>query len=92
MPKKDIVDQLIDNLKEELNRVVDDTFASWIQDFYNQVHQDGIEEGQIIQILVQQNPKFDPLTETGRKKRKKLKEERARQGEAEEQKPELLHR
>jgi hypothetical protein len=86
MPKKDRVDQLLDDLKEDLNRIVDDTFASWIQDFYDQVYEEGIEEGEIIQILRQQNPKFNPWTETGRKKRKELRQERARQREAEDQK------
>lgn len=86
MPKKDRVDLLLDALKEELNEVVDDTFASWIQDFYNEVYEEGIEEGEIIQILRQQNPKFNPWTETGRKKRRKLREERAGQREAEEHK------
>jgi hypothetical protein len=66
--------------------VVNDTFASWIQNFYDKVYDEGIEEGEIIQILRQQKPKFDPWTETGYKKRKVLREERARQREAEEQK------
>ena len=86
MPRKDKVDLLLDALKEELDRVVDDTFASWIQDFYDEVYGEGIEEGEIIQTLRQQNPRFNPWTETGYKKRRKLREERARQREAEEQK------
>jgi hypothetical protein len=51
------------------------------------VYEEGIEEGEIIQILRQQNPKFNPWTEPGRKKRRKLREERAKQREAEDQKP-----
>ena len=93
MPKKDKVDLLLDDLKEELCRVVDETFASWIQDFYNEVYEEGIEEGEIIQILRQKNPRFDPWTETGRKKRRKLREERAKLQAAEEEKqlgPDLI--
>ncbi len=78
MPKKDKVDLLLDRFKEELCTVVDETFASWLQFFYDQVYSEGIEEGEIIQILRQQNRKFDPWTETGRKKRRKLREERAK--------------
>ena len=86
MPKKDKVDLLLDDLKEELCRMVDDTFASWIQSFYNEVYEEGVEEGEIIQILRQENPKFNPLTETGLKKRKKLREERAKLQAVEEEK------
>ena len=86
MPKKDKVDLLLDDLKEELCRVVDETFASWIQSFYNEVYEEGIEEGEIIQILRQENPKFNPMTETGLKKRRKLREERAKLQAAEQEK------
>lgn len=86
MPKKDKVDLLLDDLKEELCRVVEETFASWIQGFYNEVYEEGIEEGEIIQILRNENPKFNPWTETGRKKRRKLREERAKLQAAEEEK------
>ena len=86
MPKKDKVDLLLDDLKEELCRVVEETFASWIQDFYNEVYEEGIEEGEIIQILRHENPKFNPWTETGRKKRRRLREERAKLQAAEEEK------
>lgn len=86
LPKKDKVDLLLDDLKQALNELVDDTFASWIQNFYDEVYEEGIEEGEIIQILRQQNPKFNPWSETGRKKRRQLRQERARQRKAEEQK------
>ncbi len=66
--------------------MVDDTFASWIQSFYNEVYEEGIKEGEIIQILRQENPKFNHLTETGLKKRRKLREERAKLQVAEEEK------
>jgi hypothetical protein len=46
------------------------------------VYEEGIEEGEIIQILRQQNPKFNAWTETGRKKRRQLRLERAKQQEA----------
>jgi hypothetical protein len=86
MPKKDKVDLILDDIKEELCRVVDETFASWIQQFYDQVYEEGIEEGEIIEVLRHENPKFNPWTETGCKKRRKLREERAKLQEAEEEK------
>jgi hypothetical protein len=84
MPKKDKVDLLLDDLKQALDELVNDTFASWIQNFYEEVYAEGIEEGEIIQILRQQNPKFDPWTETGRKKRRQLRLERAKEQEAQD--------
>jgi hypothetical protein len=88
MPRKDKVDLLLDNLKQALNELVDDTFASWIQDFYDEVYNEGIEEGEIIQILQQKNSKFTPWTETGRKKRRQLRLERAKEQEAKDKDPE----
>lgn len=84
MPKKDKVDLLLYDLKQSLNELVDDTFASLIQNFYGEVYEAGIEEGEIIQILRQQNPKFDPWTESGRKKHRHLRLEREQQRKLEE--------
>lgn len=84
MPKKDKVDLLLYDLKQSLNELVDDTFASLIQNFFGEVYEAGIEEGEIIQILRQQNPKFDPWTESGRKKRRHLRLEREQQRKLEE--------
>jgi hypothetical protein len=90
LPKKDKVDLLLDGLKQALTELVDDTFASWIQNFYDEVYEEGIEEGEIIQILRQQNPKFNPWSETGRKKRRQLRLEREQQRMAEEKKKATL--
>jgi len=86
LPKKDKVDLLLDDLKQALNELVDYTFASWIQNFHDEVYEEGIEEGEIIQILRQQNPKFNPWSETGRKKRNQLRLKREQQRMAEEKK------
>ena len=85
MPKKDKVDLLLDDLKEELFRWLM-TLSQAGYRTSNEVYEEGIEEGEIIQILRHENPKFNPLTETGRKKRRKLREERAKLQAAEEEK------
>jgi MoaA/NifB/PqqE/SkfB family radical SAM enzyme len=85
--RKSFVDTICDKIKSNLTEsikiaVEEDTYGDLCDltdEAYDLGYEEGMEEGEIIQILRQQNPNFDPWSDEGDKARTELREQRAKQ-------------